>query len=71
MFFSRGSRISHVGIVYDVTSDGDVKFIHASTSKGVMVSSLNTDSYWGKKYRFAKRVVDEDFSDNTENTANN
>ena len=71
LFFSRGSRVSHVGIVYDVTSDGDVKFIHASTYKGVMVSTLNTDSYWGNRYRFAKRILDEDFSDNKESTANN
>lgn len=70
LFFSRGSRVSHVGIVYDVTSDGDVKFIHASTSKGVMVSSLNTDSYWGNRFRFAKRILDEDFS-SQDNQANN
>src|SRR6218665_484311 len=59
VFFShRGSRISHVGIVEDVTPEGEVKFIHAATSKGVMVSSLD-DSYWGPKFRFAKRVVKE------------
>lgn len=60
VFFShRGSRISHVGIVEEVTAEGEVKFIHAATSKGVMVSSLD-DSYWGPKFRFAKRVVRED-----------
>ena len=59
VFFShRGSRISHVGIVEDVTPEGEVKFIHAATSKGVMVSSLD-DSYWGPKFRFAKRIVRE------------
>ena len=59
VFFShRGSRISHVGIVEDVTPEGEVKFIHAATSKGVMVSSLD-DSYWGPKFKFAKRVVKE------------
>lgn len=61
VFFSHGSRISHVGIVYDVTEDGDVKFIHASTSKGVMISSLD-DSYWGPKFRFAKRIIGDDDS---------
>jgi lipoprotein Spr len=35
-----------------------VKFIHAATSKGVMISSLN-DSYWGPKFRFAKRIINE------------
>jgi lipoprotein Spr len=56
VFFSHGRRISHVGIVQEVTADGEIKFIHAATSKGVMISSLN-DSYWGPKYRFAKRVL--------------
>lgn len=56
IFFSHGKRISHVGIVEDVTEEGEVKFIHAATSKGVMISSLN-DSYWGPKFRFAKRVI--------------
>jgi len=59
VFFSHGRRISHVGIVYDVAEDGEVKFIHASTSKGVMISSLD-DSYWGPKYRFAKRIIGDD-----------
>jgi len=58
VFFSHGRRISHVGIVESITEEGEVKFIHAATSKGVMVSSLN-DSYWGPKFRFAKRVIDE------------
>ena len=69
VFFSQGrGRISHVGIVEDVTSEGQVKFIHAATSKGVMVSSLN-DSYWGPKFRFAKRVLTIDTFQN--NFANN
>ena len=60
VFFSHGGRrISHVGIVEEVTADGQIKFIHAATSKGVMVSSLD-DNYWGPKFRFAKRVVRED-----------
>ena len=56
VFFSHGGRISHVGIVQEVTADGEIKFIHAATSRGVMISSLN-DSYWGPKFRFAKRIV--------------
>lgn len=56
VFFSKGGRISHVGIVQEITTEGEVKFIHAATSRGVMVSSLN-DSYWGRKFRFAKRIL--------------
>ena len=53
---SGGSRVSHVGIVHDIGNDGEVKFIHASTSKGVIISSLN-EKYWNKAYLFARRVL--------------
>ena len=68
VFFSHQGRgrISHVGIVEEVSPEGDVKFIHAATSKGVMISSLN-DSYWGPKYRFAKRVISIDSFNNLAN----
>ena len=68
VFFSHQGRgrISHVGIVEEVSPEGDVKFIHAATSKGVMISSLN-DSYWGPRYRFAKRVISIDSFNNLAN----
>lgn len=58
VFFShRGrGRISHVGIVEEVTPEGDVKFIHSATSKGVMISSLE-DNYWGPRFTYAKRII--------------
>lgn len=58
LFFATGggSRVSHVGIVHDIGSDGEVKFIHASTSKGVIISSLN-EKYWNKAYLHAQRVL--------------
>ncbi len=58
LFFatSGGTKVSHVGIVHDIGNDGEVKFIHASTSKGVMISSLN-EKYWNKAYLFARRVL--------------
>lgn len=63
LFFSRGGgRISHVGIVHDIDENGEVQFIHASTSRGVMISPL-TDKYWGPKYRFAKRIIDSEAID--------
>lgn len=56
LFFATGktNRISHVGIVVETGSE--VKFIHSSTSRGVIVSSLN-EGYWSKAYRKAKRVM--------------
>ncbi len=58
LFFatSGGSRVSHVGIVHTIEKDGEVKFIHASTSKGVIISSLN-EKYWNKAYLHAQRVL--------------
>ncbi|SHK10232.1 C40 family peptidase [Chryseobacterium polytrichastri] len=58
LFFATagGSRVSHVGIVHDISTDGEVKFIHASTSKGVIISSLN-EKYWNKAYLHAQRVL--------------
>ena len=58
LFFatSGGSRVTHVGIVHDIGNDGEVKFIHSSTSKGVIISSLN-EKYWNNAYLFARRVL--------------
>lgn len=57
LFFatSKGRRVSHVGIVYD-TAGGEIRFIHASTSRGVIISSLN-ENYWNKAFLFARRVI--------------
>ncbi len=63
VFFSHGRRISHVGIVHNVDENGEVHFIHAATSKGVMISSLN-DSYWGPRFRFAKRILNNENFEN-------
>jgi cell wall-associated NlpC family hydrolase len=58
LFFATGggSRVSHVGIVHTIENDGEIKFIHASTSKGVIISSLN-EKYWNKAYLHAQRVL--------------
>jgi cell wall-associated NlpC family hydrolase len=50
LFFKTGEKIRHVGIYA-----GDNYFLHASTSKGVIYSSLD-NSYWANSYWKAKRV---------------
>ncbi|MBA5628406.1 C40 family peptidase [Moheibacter lacus] len=54
-FKTSGSSISHVGIVEKV-KNGEVFFIHSSTSKGVIVSSLE-ETYWNKRFVKATRVL--------------
>ncbi|MEL7531471.1 MAG: NlpC/P60 family protein [Bacteroidota bacterium] len=58
LFFGTGTpgRINHVGIVTQTDQEGGVKFIHTSTSKGVMVSPL-TSSYWSRVFLEARRVL--------------
>lgn len=58
LFFAPGggSRISHVGIVHDIGDDGTVYFIHASTSKGVVISSMDL-KYWQNAFVTARRVL--------------
>jgi lipoprotein Spr len=55
-FQTKGRRVSHVGIVDEVNAEGKIKFIHASSSRGVTISSLN-ETYWQNKFSFAKRII--------------
>jgi len=50
-----GKRINHVGLVVDVNGD-DIKFIHATTSRGVLVSSLR-EGYWNSTFVKAMRIL--------------
>jgi hypothetical protein len=50
-FNTSGTGVSHAGIYV-----GSNNFIHASSSKGVMISSVNDPYYWGSRYVGAKRV---------------
>jgi cell wall-associated NlpC family hydrolase len=51
VFFRTGIRQRHVGIYIE-----DGKFLHASTSRGVMLSNLS-DDYWEDHYWQARRVM--------------
>lgn len=57
IFFKTNGRsvINHVGLVIEKIGD-EIKFIHSSTSKGVMVSSTK-ESYYHKNFAQVNRVV--------------
>lgn len=56
LFFktSKTRAISHVGLVVEVGND--IKFIHSSTSRGVIISSLD-EPYWTKTYVKAQKII--------------
>ena len=57
IFFKTSSRntISHVGLVVEAKK-GEVKFIHSTTSAGVIISSLD-EAYWKKAFAEVRRVI--------------
>jgi probable lipoprotein NlpC len=59
LFFATGKKkrvITHVGMVTEVKGKDEVKFIHASTSLGVVETNLFSD-YYIKRFRGARRMI--------------
>jgi cell wall-associated NlpC family hydrolase len=57
IFFATGKKkkeVTHTGIVTEAQKN-KVRFIHASTSKGVTEDYLS-NTYWTKAYLFARRL---------------
>lgn len=55
-FMTNGKKVvNHVGLIIEV-SDDEIKFIHSSTSKGVIISST-LDDYYGKTFAQINRVL--------------
>lgn len=54
VFFKPGKKTDHVGIFLDRN-----EFAHASSSRGVMISSLD-NPYWKDVYRGARRLLSEE-----------
>lgn len=48
-------RVNHVGLVTSAKK-GDIRFIHSTSSRGVIVTSLNS-RYWKRAFVGAKRVL--------------
>jgi cell wall-associated NlpC family hydrolase len=59
VFFATGNKkrkITHVGMVTEVKGRNAVKFIHASSSLGVVETNIYAD-YYQKRFRGARRVI--------------
>ncbi len=60
VFFATGRKkkqITHVGLVTEVKSKKEVKFIHASSKIGVCEVNIYS-AYYQKAYRKARRIID-------------
>ena len=58
VFFKRGKDIGHVGMVFEVDSNGDYHFVHASTYKtGVRVDKSTREGYT-RTFVGARRLID-------------
>jgi probable lipoprotein NlpC len=60
VFFATGKKkrqITHVGLVTEVKGKDNVKFIHASSSLGVVESNIYAE-YYQKRFRGARRVIE-------------
>ena len=58
VFFAFGKskrKVTHVGLVSNIKNNSDIKFIHASSSKGVIETQLIRD-YYINRIRKIKRV---------------
>lgn len=59
VFFATGKKrrkVTHVGLVTEVKGERQVKFIHASSSLGVVETNIYAD-YYQKRFRGARRVI--------------
>jgi probable lipoprotein NlpC len=59
IFFATGKKkreITHVGLVTERKSKNDIKFIHSSSTFGVVETNLFSE-YYQKRFRGARRVI--------------
>jgi probable lipoprotein NlpC len=59
VFFATGNKkrkVTHVGLVTEKKSKDNVKFIHASSSLGVVETNMLSE-YYIKRFRGARRVI--------------
>jgi len=57
IFFNSGSGVNHVGIVV-ANQNGAIKMVHASTSQGVIITDVESSSYWNKRIHSVGSYID-------------
>lgn len=55
VFADRG-RVNHVGVVYQIRN-GQLKMIHSSSSKGVVVEEVLQSNYWKSRLVDVRRIL--------------
>ncbi len=53
----KNGKVGHVGIVTNISSNGDFEFIHASTTSGVIISS-SKEPFYASRYLRGGRVLE-------------
>ncbi len=56
VFFGHSGKITHVGLLVSKKGE-DLTMIHASTSKGVIITNIEKSTYWKPKLKGTARVV--------------
>ncbi len=60
MFFKgrnvNSTRIGHVAMILEVSNEGEIKFIHAASSKGISIDKFNGSGYYVPRYVTTKRL---------------
>ena len=53
---NKSKQINHVGLIVEVSSN-EIKFVHSSTSKGVIISSTK-EAYYQKSFAQINRIIE-------------
>lgn len=56
MIFGEPNRVSHVGLVCEVT-DHSLKVIHSTSSRGVIITDIRHSDYWQQRLLYARDVL--------------
>ena len=56
VFFGHSGNITHVGLVIS-DKGAPLSMIHASSSKGIMLTNIETSSYWKPKLKGVGKVI--------------